>query len=172
VIRGVAVDGSENVYVVDSGNNRIQKFTSQGIYLNQWGDWSGGRFDTPGDIAVDRSGNVYVVDFKNYRVVKFTPQGGYLGYLNLGSPGFFEPWNIAVDGSGNAYVLGRNYNNVIVLQKFNSEGEYLLQWGSSGSSVGQFNDPRGIAVDGKGNVYVTDSGNYRIQKFTAEGGVY
>ena len=46
---------------------------------------------------------------------------------------------------------------------------YLIQWGTSGSGDGQFNNPTAVAVDADGYVYVTDSGNYRVQKFTASG---
>ena len=46
---------------------------------------------------------------------------------------------------------------------------FLLQWGSQGSDSGEFERPIGIAVDGDDFVYVSDTGNQRIQKFTAHG---
>jgi DNA-binding beta-propeller fold protein YncE len=55
------------------------------------------------------------------------------------------------------------------VQKFDSTGAYLLQWGASGSGDGQFSTPRGIAVDAAGDVYVVDSGNSRVQKFSGAG---
>jgi tripartite motif-containing protein 71 len=67
----VAVDGSGNVYVTDQ--NRVQKFTSSGTYVTQWGaPGSGdGQFNVPRGVAVDGSGNVYVADAHNYRIQKF-----------------------------------------------------------------------------------------------------
>ncbi len=56
------------------------------------------------------------------------------------------------------------------IQKFDSNGGYLTQWGSYGSGNGQFNHPQGVAVDSSGNVYVADTGNNRIQKFNSNGG--
>ena len=53
------------------------------------------------------------------------------------------------------------------IQKFNSSGGFLAQWGSSGAGDGQFNQPGGWRVDGQGNFYVADTGNHRIQKFNA-----
>ena len=52
---------------------------------------------------------------------------------------------------------------------FNTEGQYLSQWGGEGSGDGQFNLPWGIALDSQSNVYVADWRNDRIQKFDAEG---
>lgn len=68
--------------------------------------------------------------------------------------------------SGNVYVAD-TWNHRV--QKFDSDGNFLLKWGTKGYGDGQFHYPRGIAVDGLGNVYVVDAGNYRIQKFDSEG---
>lgn len=79
---------------------------------------------------------------------------------------FVHPFYVAVDSSGNVYVSEPERHRV---QKFDSTGAFIAQWGTSGSANGQFNSPRGIAVDAAGNVYVADSGNSRIQKFTTGG---
>ena len=47
--------------------------------------------------------------------------------------------------------------------------QYIKQWGSNGSSFGQFLTPNGIVIDSSGNVYVSDNGNSRIQKFDSNG---
>ncbi len=60
---------------------------------------------------------------------------------------------VAVDGQGNVYVADSNNYRI---QKFDSSGGYLGQWGSCGNGNGQFKGPVGVAVDGLGNVYVVD----------------
>lgn len=72
---GVAVDGSGNVYVVDTYNHRIQKFDTYGAFLAKWGSQGSGdgQFDGPVGVAVDSSGNVYVTDTGNSRIQKFSP---------------------------------------------------------------------------------------------------
>src|SRR5205814_1532654 len=56
------------------------------------------------------------------------------------------------------------------VQKFDQDGRYFSQFGSSGSEEGQFNTPIGIVIDSfSGNVFVCDNANNRIQKFTANG---
>ena len=179
---GVAVDSSGNVYVADSFSNRVEKFTSTGVYITQWGcstpnpsppacnaGSGNGQFNNPPDVAVDASGNVYVTDYFNNRVQKFTSAGIYI--TQWGSPGsgigqFNGPHGIAVDSSGNVYVAEEGGNRV---QVFTSAGTYLSQFGSFGSGNGQFDHAEGIVVDASGNVYVTDRFNNRVEKFTNTG---
>jgi tripartite motif-containing protein 71 len=68
----VASDGS--VYVADFGNNRIQKFTSEGVFASEWGtNGSGdGEFYCPRGVAVASDGSVYVSDTGNNRIQKFS----------------------------------------------------------------------------------------------------
>lgn len=49
------------------------------------------------------------------------------------------------------------------MQVFNTDGEFLLKFGSNGEGNGQFNAPTGVAVDVNGNIIVADWGNSRIQ---------
>jgi hypothetical protein len=72
---GLAVDAAGNIYVADSGNNRIQKFDPNGRYLTKWGSRGSGngQFQQPTDVAIDFDGNVYVADRYNNRIQKFNP---------------------------------------------------------------------------------------------------
>jgi sugar lactone lactonase YvrE len=138
---GVAVDASGNVYVVDYGNSRIQKFMSNGTYLTQWGTTPGtgnGQFVNPTGVAVEGrgsvyvNGNVYVADRGNHRIQVFTNSGAYLtqwGTFGTGNGQFAGPGGVAVDASGNVYVAD-TYNHRI--QVFTRGGVYLTQWGTSG----------------------------------------
>ena len=85
--RGVATDDSGNIYVADTGNNRIQKFLENGAVIT-WGikgndsqinkGSSDAEFDSPYGIAVDSHGFVYVADTGNNRIQKFTNNGTFL----------------------------------------------------------------------------------------------
>ncbi|HEB35182.1 MAG TPA: PEGA domain-containing protein [Candidatus Aminicenantes bacterium] len=167
----VAVDSSGNVYVTDSTNHRIQKFTSDGTFLINWGsNGSGdGQFSFPYGVAVDSSNYVYVVDYGNHRVQKFTSGGTYVtqwGSNGSGDGQFFYPQGIAVDNIGYVYVCDAGNDR---MQKFTSTGLFVIKWGSYGSGDGQFNYSTGIAVDSNRYVYVADQGNNRIQKFYSDG---
>ncbi|HOL09915.1 MAG TPA: SBBP repeat-containing protein, partial [Bacillota bacterium] len=67
------MDSSDNIYVVDLNNHRIQKFNASGEFLTKWGSFGtgDGQFDFPYGVAVDSSGNVYVADTGNHRIQKF-----------------------------------------------------------------------------------------------------
>ncbi len=66
---------------------------------------------------------------------------------------FMEPSGVAVDSSGKVYVADKRNHRI---QKFDSIGTYITQWGSYGSGDGQFWKPDGVAVGSSGNVYVAD----------------
>ncbi len=167
---GVAIDQQGCLFVVDNGNNRIQKFDNGGNFIVLWGNFgsANSNFHNPTSIACDADGNVYVVDTNNHRVQKFDGKlGQYL--MKFGSRGngegqFSSPWGVAVDRiRGYVYVVdSANFR----VQKFDHSGEFIMQWGSFGNGDGQFYFPRGVAVDpSDGAVYVVDMGNHRIQKF-------
>jgi phosphohistidine swiveling domain-containing protein len=183
---GIATDATGDVYVADSGNNRIQKFTSSGAFIAKWGrEGSGnGQFvRPPSGIATNPAGQVYVTETTDQqrgragnRIQKFTSNGAFITKWGNGGSGkgqFDWPSGIATDAAGNVYVtnsnvvasIDGNYN----VQKFTSSGAFVAKWGSTGRGAGQFEAPSGIATDVAGNVYVADSGNNRIQKFTVEG---
>ncbi|HUO57738.1 MAG TPA: SBBP repeat-containing protein, partial [bacterium] len=169
---GVAVNSSNGyVYVSDSSQNDVQAFDGTGNYQNiKFGSYGTGfgQFSMPRNIYCDSAGNVYVPDWNSW-VQKFSSTGTFLlrvgtfsgnGHLSL-------PDGVWVDSSGNIYVADTGNNRIA---KFDSGGNFLLGFGTSGSGNGQFNSPADVAVDPWGQyVYVTDNGNNRIQKFDSNG---
>jgi glucose/arabinose dehydrogenase/streptogramin lyase len=161
---GIAVDRKGNVYVVDTGNNRIQKFSGNGTFLGKFGSFGANdaSFDAPEGIAVDQQGNVYVVDTGNNRIQKFSGNGTFLG--KFGSFGandasFDAPEGIAVDQQGNVYVVDTGNNRI---QKFSGNGTFLGKFGSFGPEEDQFKYPSAVAVDSQGNIFIVDTGNNRV----------
>lgn len=88
------------------------------------------------------------------------------GSHGIGVEGLFaHPQFIAVDGQGSVYVTDLGNKRV---QKFDSQGVFLAEWGSQGHADGQFRYPSGIATDGA-YIYVADRDLNRVQKFDANG---
>jgi sugar lactone lactonase YvrE len=169
---GIATDAAGNVYVADTGNNRIQKFDSLGNFQRAWGR----------DVDIGVGGGYEICTVAASCKVGAT--GGLGGELN-------NPGGIATDAAGSVYVADTGNNRI---QKFDSLGNFQRAWGKDvitsgitdfeictvaanckvGSSVtalaGELNFPSGVATDAAGNVYVNDSGaNRRIQKFDSLG---
>ncbi len=172
--KDIAFDGEGNLYVVDSGNNRIQVFDSDGRLIDSWGEEGDGpgEFHEPWGLAIDSQGYIYVADTWNHRLQKFDPQGRYLdqwgGFADTGGGAegmaglFYGPRGIVVDGEGSLYVVDTGNKRI---QKFDPRGGFLGQWGGDGTGPGEFKEPVGIAIDEEGKIYVTDTWNRRIQKF-------
>src|SRR5439155_9250869 len=145
-------------------------FDPQGKPLATWGGGPGsgeGQFNFITALAVDEQGNVYVADFENTRIQQFDARGQFVTQWPTEPPA--GPKGIAPDSAGHVHVLS-NFHHDHYIQKFDTSGHLLLEWGANGSGAGQFNDgASGVAVDGLGNVYATDPNNYRVQKFDSDG---
>ncbi|PKK91602.1 MAG: hypothetical protein CVV64_02710 [Candidatus Wallbacteria bacterium HGW-Wallbacteria-1] len=159
------------VFVVDTGNNRIQVFNTDGEFLYSFGQKgaASGQFDTPKKLFVDPSGFLLVADFVNCRIQKFDLQGKHL--LSFGNPGtnhgeFNYPMGLTTDSDGRVFVVDA-WNNRI--QVFDPDGKFMTRFGEYGDKPGQFNSPNGIRVAGDGNLVITDSGNNRVQIFSPDG---
>ena len=167
---GVAIDSSDNIYVVDSGNNRVQKFNSQGTFIIAWGATGSdeGQFNSPQGIAIDSDDAVYVADWFNDRIQKFDSNGNFIatwGMFGEGYGQFDGPHGVAVDSTNSIYITDSGNNRI---QKFDSDGNYLLEWGSTGNNDGQFVFPKAIAIKSSDRIYVSDSYD-RIQVFNSDG---
>ena len=88
------------------------------------------------------------------------------GEYGVSQPGsFLSPQHLAFDSEDNLYVTDLGNARV---QKFDSNGDFISEWGSMGSGFGQFGYPTGIAVSEE-FVFVTDNRNHNIQKFSLDG---
>ncbi len=143
---GLTLDAWGNVYVADSGNNKIRKITPAGVvstfaggddinYGCSDGTGTAASFYAPCGLAVDASGYVYVADGPNNNIRKITPTGdvstlagqGYWSYGSADGIGkeaiFTFPKAVAVDFLGNVYVADTEGNKI---RKINVIGGYTI----------------------------------------------
>ena len=124
---GLAFDADDNLLVVDSRNDRVQKFTNDGQFLAAWGSTGQGQgeFRRPWGITVDIAGDVYVADWGNSRIQKFASDGSYLMSFGTSSEEGGEldhPADVAVDSDGDVYVTDWANHRV---QIYESNGDIL-----------------------------------------------
>jgi tripartite motif-containing protein 71 len=184
-------DASGNLWVVDSGNDRIQVFSPAGALLKQFGSegTGAGQFSSPWGIGISAySGNVYVSDTANNRIDEFSSSGTFVrtfgfgvsngeekfetctsaclaGKAGSGTGQFHSPQGVVVETGGHVWVVDEGNSRV---EEFNEKGEYLSTFGTNGGGNGQFHEPAGIAISG-GNLYIAEYNNDRVQEFSPKG---
>lgn len=131
----------------------------------QFHRWFGSVVDFPEDIAVDNDGFMYLLD--GFQIKKLDPAGAWIKTFPLKFyTGSTSMVSLVLDAAGNMYVLNSGDSKV---QKYNSQGELLLQFGTFGVSPAFLGHPKGLAVDAGGNMYVADDENKRVAKFNDKG---
>jgi sugar lactone lactonase YvrE len=165
VPQGVTVDSAGNVYVADTGNNRIRKITSAGVVTTLAGGLTGttgtfadgigtnAGFSNPIGLTVDYIGNIYVADTNNNLIRKLTGP--------IIAPTVYDA-NIFLDTT-NPYKI----STIGEVSTIAGSGTATYLDGT-GTNVG-FNTPTGIFIDSLGNMYIAEFVNNRIRKITSAG---
>lgn len=160
------------VYVTDSIQRWVVMFDVPGGRFVEFGKEEPGQLSKPTGIAVTPNGEVLVADTGTQHIMIYDADGRY--QRAIGSREQLQrPTDVAVDWARQrVYVVDtggiESQEHRLVVYDWNT-GEFLQTIGTRGEADGQFNLPLQVAVDSDGRVYVTDSGNFRVQSFNADG---
>jgi sugar lactone lactonase YvrE len=175
---GITTGPDGSVYVADTWNHRIQKFSPEGNFITQWGYFgqgeSGDAFWGPRDIVIDSNGYILITDTGNKRVAIFDQDGNFVS--EFGSAGllegqFDEPVGLAIDPEGRIYIVDTwNQRIQMFMPDYNSMTfTPMLEWDIVGWYGQSLDNKPYLATDDQGNIYVSDPEGYRILQFNTSG---
>jgi uncharacterized repeat protein (TIGR03803 family) len=189
---GVVVDASGNLFIADTGNNRIREVGTNGIITTVAGGGTNGLGDGgaatnaelfyPFAVAVDPSGNLFIADGSNYRIREVGTNGIITTVAGNGTNGYSgddgaatnaslaSPGGVAVDALGNLFIADSANNRI---RKVDTNGlistvvgNGLAGYAGDGGPpvAAEVSDPTGLALDSFGNLFIADSQNNRVRE--------
>lgn len=175
---GIAVGSDGSVYVTDTWNHRVQKFTAEGDFITKWGYFGAAEnpdgFWGPRGIIVDAEDRVFIADTGNKRVAVFDSNGNFL--TQFGGAGFElgqldEPVGLAMGLNEEIYVSDTWNQRIQVFMPDSEKTNYyaINSWDVYGWFGQSLDNKPFLATDNLGNVYTTDPEGYRILGFQPDG---
>jgi sugar lactone lactonase YvrE len=184
---GLAIDKEGLLYATHMMRHKVVVYDVTGKPVREFGRQGSapGEFEQPGGIAFGPDGSVYVADQVNHRVQRLTPQGepisawgkfgvatGEFGGNSSQKSRGGGPHFLAFDSQANIYTTEGSVGRV---QKFKSDGTFVLAWGDNETGPGHFGGgnaslkgPIAIAINAKNEVWVSST-NHWVQQFTSDG---
>lgn len=191
---GLVFDSSNNLYVVDSYNNRIRKITPSAVVTTYAGSGVNGStdgnstdtsFNLPQGITIDSKDNLYIADVYNNKIRKITPSGAVSTFAGTGEAGkkdgnsnestFDSPTDIYLDSFGNLIVADLNNNNIRKISQIGIVST-IAGTGQRGTKDGtatdaSFDGPVGIIINSAGELFISTRNN-TIRKIINKNGTY
>jgi uncharacterized protein (TIGR03437 family) len=190
--RGLCLDRTGNLYVVDTANQRVLFAPLPGVVATAAGNGAAGsagdggpapfaQLNQPTACALDSAGNLYIADTYNHRIRRVDSTGNIATVAGTGAAGYAgdegpataatlnAPRGIAADDNGDIFISDSGNN---VLRQVTSDGVIHTIAGTTAGFAGDggpalsaaINTPGGILLDGSGDLYFADTGNSRVRQ--------
>ena len=197
---GVAVDGSGNLYIAESGDGRVFRVDVSGTlttvagtgergYSGDGGPAAEAQLAEPKGVAMDKAGNLYIADSWNHRIRRVDPGGTITTVAGTGESGYSGdggaaataqlnyPTGGSVDEAGNLYIADSENHRIRrvdvsgVITTIAGTGESGYTGDGLPAAGAWLHTPKGVALDGAGNLYIADSENHRIRRVDGTGSI-
>lgn len=195
---GVVVDGAGNLFIADSGNNRIRRVNRAGTITTVAGNGSFGfsgdggpatsaSLRWPQGLALDGAGALFIADSRSHRIRRVDSAGTITTVAGNGTAGFggdggaatgaslSGPLHVAVDAAGNVFIADvnnrriRRVDSTGMIATVAGNGAFGFTGDGGPATSASLTTPRGVAVDTAGNLFVSDPGNKRIRRVDPAG---
>lgn len=153
------------IYVADSKAPAIAVFDVASRRFSSFAGAGAGKLQQPINVTIDTDGTKYVTDTVRNQVLVFNRADQFVAAY--GAKGDFKPVDTAVSGD-RLFVVDIEHHAVVALDK--RTGRRLAAFGKPGSAPGALYHPTNIAVGPEGDLFIADTGNFRVSRFTQEGG--
>jgi trimeric autotransporter adhesin len=181
---GLAVDPSGNLYIADSGNNRVRKVDTAGFIRTVLGGTEATAIEGPVGLAMNAAGTLYVAD-NTFAVRAYSAGGAWTNFAGSALPGFSgdgglavlahltRPGDVAVDPAGTVLIADGNRLRAVDSRGYirtAAGAGYLTGVGDGGAADSAIlAQPAAVALDLAGNLYIADTGTGRIRRVSASG---
>ena len=197
--QGLAVDGSGDLYIADTGNNRIREVTPDGLIQTFAGTGVAGLYPLGGpatQVALHSpagvafySGNLYIADSGNHLIRVVTPDGNISAVAGVGYPGFAGdtglavlanlqgPQDVAVDSKGTIYIADTGNQRIRTvtpdgnINTVAGGGATGFSGDGAAATSAALSQPYAMVVDSQGDIFIADLGNLRIREVDSKGNI-
>jgi len=167
--QGLSIDIDGNLYLADTGNNRVLKINQDGKLVRQVGGfgWGKEQFDNPVDVWAENGLDVLVVDYNNRRIERYDKDLHYISslYNDETAPAtaqFAFPVAVALSGHGEILLADVEFQRIV---RINSFGKVLGSFGDYDAGDGALSSPMKILISPRDDVFIADSARGSILKF-------
>ncbi|MCK5738062.1 NHL repeat-containing protein [bacterium] len=167
--QAIAVDLMGDVYICDTGNNRIQKFSGQGTFIKEAGGFGWGRnqFNQPLDVDVSTTLDVFVADYQNQRILRYDRQLNFISEIDVldsWSAGFQfrQPRSIAISPQREFFILDDETPRIL---KFDTAMRPMSVMSPVTSGSQRMREPVKICLADDAWLFVSDCGSGTVLKF-------
>jgi sugar lactone lactonase YvrE len=163
----VAVAAGGDLFVLQGhgkGPSQLLKFDRDGNFIAAFGRAGSatGEFDLPHAIVIDPQGLLHIADRNNARIQVLDAEGNFIRESK--HPG--TPCGLCLGADGFLYLA---HGHTGLVKRLDLAGHVLGECGGQGKTPGRFGEAHYIAAGARGEIYVTDTLNWRVQKYVKRG---